>query len=470
MQACGRGVDSRIATGERTLEDMKTRPANGTIRNIFLAKVKAATVAAVSLIAVVGGEPAVAQAVPGVTNGDKPAGQAVSSVPVPLAASDAVPAKDRAIPAAFVPACPSGNTQDGPALSAVTWFHSQTRMDSVGNVFVIDPVQEQILFFSKEENRVYTLCTGTSGYRDGLAGEAQIGLFGNDMGWPSVLVDSKDRLIFADRRSRTVRMVSRSGDGPFEFSTLIGAGQRKPGDIKVGESVPAGDVAAFSGSVLIGCAPDGALSMLAQYPAGRFKLAGGKVTRMPYDTNIGAAYMAVDADDNIYALMGRDCYVKVEKSGKIVYLGGVSEGARKRLAPPDTPPLAPGKCGRDGPMIQATFWCPATLGLSADGKALYIGGGDEGTLRRLMPIAPDGCVTTLMQDGTWKECEYQGEKGQWRDGRSLLGMVNPRSGLCLDVGGGYFDTPYKDAWLTWLEGPKVELIRKALGFQMGGGK
>jgi hypothetical protein len=177
-------------------------------------------------------------------------------------------------------------------------------------------------------------------------------------------------------------------------------------------------------------APDGTIYLGLGWGAGILALKDGAVTRLKLDKTIARPKLVADDAGNLYCLDGRDLYYKIEKDGRAILLGGAAKG----------------ETGRDGPALQATYWCPATLGVAPDGSALYVGAGDEVTLRKISPISPEGRVSTLM-----------------RTGEAYVSIFCPWEL-------GQFQHRYSWAWINRLEGEDVELMRKALGVKEGGAK
>ncbi|MCX7669133.1 MAG: hypothetical protein N2439_03565, partial [Anaerolineae bacterium] len=293
-------------------------------------------------------------------DGKSEEGAKPAPVTAPPGGQPAKSSEKRIVPLCGVPGGPL-MTQDGPGLSAAFPWHTMSLMDKFGNLYIMDPAQQQIFLYWREEKRVYTLCSGKMGYRDGPAGQAQVGLILTDVNNFMRFFDDQERLCFHDPMSGTLRRIAPREDGKWEITTIMGAGPRAVEDLKPGETVPASEV---------GKLPSGGSSCAARTPGGSIvlgfqglflKLSGDKVTRLPCKSWIGTvANMAADDDGNIYVLeIG--FYLKVDKDGNCSFLGGTRNNQAKGYMPKDIPPQS----GWDGPMITAGFWCPSLCSLSA---------------------------------------------------------------------------------------------------------
>jgi hypothetical protein len=388
-----------------------------------------------------------------------------------LAAPPAQPATDRLVPVAFV-AHTWYSTQDGPALSAMCQNgHSVWRIAPNGDVFVLDPAQHQIFVYVRKEERVYTLCTGTPGCLDGVAGEAQAAMSFGDRTYPGLCFDPKGRAFFSNNTTGQLRMIDRGDDGRWHLTTVAGRGSRKPESIPPGETVAAEQVGVL-GTAALAAGADGTV-YIGTHQSCFFTLKDGRMTRLKTSKRVFEVnHIGVTDAGDIFVLGGRNHYVKIGKDGEVVFLGGY--GGKTEFTPPDWTGKPP---GYDGPALQANYWCPGLFKVAPDGSALYVGGGDEDTIRRIKPPAPDGRVCTLMTDGSWKECGKFKEPGQWR---RPPGFHFENGFLSTDLRTGQVEltTPPGEwflgdasgAWLLRPEGPQVEKIRKAFGPETGGGK
>jgi hypothetical protein len=94
--------------------------------------------------------------------------------------------------------------------------------------------------------------------------------------------------------------------------------------------------------------------------------------------------MDCDSLGNIYCVVRGvlNCIVKYSTDGTLTQLTGTSN--------PRT---------WDGQAGTATFNCPSYIAVSRDGTAIYVGGGDETTIRRIK----NGRVSSFQENGTWVE-------------------------------------------------------------------
>lgn len=301
---------------------------------------------------------------------------------------------------------------DGPAFQSFMYFHAASAVDADGNMLWVDPLYDSLRLYIAAEKRVYTI-GGSPGFRDGPAEFAQFSLRLADTVSLSVAGSLNDGFYVHDAGNGRIRKVARDKDGKWTVSTFAGDGSRLT---NARESIPVSErsikrmlsfhVMADGTWFIFGW--DGILKVN-DGKASRFEIAGLSNGEMPG--------IVSDKDGRLYFRFGRGTYWRLEDNDKLVWLCGTNDAQGKPM------PGGGAVSGRDGLAYQATFWCPAALGVFPDGSALLVGGGDEHTIRKLSPISRDGRVSTLMPDGTWKENKHYSEGWQVYGGPSSDGCI-----------------------------------------------
>jgi hypothetical protein len=243
----------------------------------------------------------------------------------------------------------------GPATKAQFIYPSAVAVDSEGNIYIADPLSNEIRKVSASTGIISTYAgTGTAGYSGdkGPAAKAELD------GPYSLAFDSKDNLYIADFANNVIRMVnSKTGI----ITTVAGNGYRA--------SLPYAD----------GCVAP--------------VVSGALATKTPLCYPLS---VALDSKDNLY--IGEYFQVfKVTASTGIITLFAGSEST-------DDP-------GDGGPAVDASIQDPTSLAVDSNDN-LFIADRYHCAVRKV--DAPTGIITTLaghnVSEGLW-DCSLSGDGG-----------------------------------------------------------
>ena len=250
------------------------------------------------------------------------------------------------------------------------------------------------------------LCNEAKGFRDGPAAMA---LFdprgqGGYSGEMDVSVDKTTGAIYlADGWNRRIRKLAKDVDGNWMVSTFAGGGGTvmQPGKDYTATAIDLNVYVALTvdSSGNVWTATQGQLIKITR---------SGTARIMAADYSILSDVVDMDSDSagNIYMVVRGtlDCIVKYSTDGVLSQLTRTDR---------NNPTW-------DGPVATANFNCPSFIGVAPDGSAIYVGGGDENTIRRVKDEGSGLRVSTLQQDGTWIERieynTYYNESGGWKLG------------------------------------------------------
>jgi hypothetical protein len=237
------------------------------------------------------------------------------------------------------------------------------------------------------------LCNEARGFRNGPAAVALFDPRGQG-GYPGAMdiaVDKSTGVIYlADGYNHRIRKVAKDGNGQWQVSTFAGCGDIIAGPgctvMQQGQDYVATSVAL---DVYVAIAVDHAGNLWTATQQGYLirMTPGGTARIMAQSPHFrDTVDMDIDNAGNIYMIMRASSYIAKYSSA----------GVASQLTT-DNPQTW------DGPVAMAGFNEQSYIAVSPDGTAIYVGGGDMNTIRRIRDEGDgNGWVTkTLKSDGTW---------------------------------------------------------------------
>ena len=293
---------------------------------------------------------------------------------------------------------PGFSGDGGPAMAAQLNGPTAVTIDSSGNLYVSDTLNQRVRKIATD---------GTISTIAGTGGTGATGSFGGDGGpaasarfsWPADLVfDGAGDLYVADYLNRRVRQITPDGI----VNTVAGSGALSPGSTPAGGDGgpaldahfntltsavfnPSGDmyVADLSNNRVRKIAADGAVSTVAGGGSTGFNYTGdgGPATQA---TIIRPITLALDSAGAVYFDTGDDRVLKVTTDGIIHLVAGAGPGSGPVRSQ-----------GDGGPAIAAILNEPKGLAIDAKGN-VYVGDTSNARLRK---VDTNGIITTIAGPG-----------------------------------------------------------------------
>ena len=281
---------------------------------------------------------------------------------------------------------------NGPATSADLNQPQGIAIDSVGNLYIADTVNNRV---RKVANGVITTAAGNGG--GGFSGDGNPATSAQVSGPRDVAVDSAGNLYIADRGNRRIRKVSGG-----VINTVAGDGLL-------------GDNGAATSALLgfpEGVAVDSAGNLYIADPENSRirKVSGGVITTLVATTVANPGGIAVDATDNLYIADTGNNRIRKLANGAITTVAGNG---------------MPGFSGDNGPPASAQLNGPLAMAVDSAG-ILYIADTDNHRIRKVA----NGVITTVAGNGT---PGFSGDNGP-----ATSAQLNQPEGVAVDSVGNVY--------------------------------
>jgi len=306
--------------------------------------------------------------------------------------------------------------QDGAAADAQFNFPAGVAVDSSGNVYVADLGNHRIRKIT-QTGGAWTVSTlagsGTAGYQDGAAASARFNL-------PSgVAVDSSGDVYVADRDSNRIRKITED-DGTWEVSTLAGSGTAGYQDGAAATAqfnFPANVAVDSSGNVYVADAGNGRIRKITE-DDGTWEVStlAGSGTVGYQDGAAAAAQfvgpigVAVDSSGNVYvADFGNNRIRKITEDDGIWTVSTLAGGAMGY---------------QDGAAAAAQFNFPFGVAVDSSGN-VYVADAGNGRIRKITE-----------DDGTWEVSTLAGSgTASYQEDAAASAQFSQPSGVAVDSSG-----------------------------------
>ncbi|MBA4388090.1 MAG: hypothetical protein C0404_08925 [Verrucomicrobia bacterium] len=277
--------------------------------------------------------------------------------------------------------------------------------DKAGNIYLLNGNAIDIVTADGVKHRLAG--TGTPGFRDGPANQAQFNQ-GGDYNVPrSIQCDGQGNIYTAENGNVRVRRIFKDKDGKWMVDTVAGAGKQV---LKDGESCPPLEVN-LGGMIAVAAAQDGTLTVISSY-FGVFRVDADRKAIRKLGAWPGHCPQMADCDrnGNAYFIWRVDDggVVRVSADGKIDHMAGLThEEFLKISAKVKSKPYHIG----DGPPLTIYIDTPTSLAVSPDGSCVYSCGGDEYDIRRI-PTDLKSTTATMLCNGRWYVLPVHGNKNR----------------------------------------------------------
>jgi hypothetical protein len=244
------------------------------------------------------------------------------------------------------------------------------------------------------------LCNEGKGYRDGPAAMALFDPRGQEGYGPEMDVavnKATGDLFLADGWNHRIRKVSKA-TGAWMVSTFAGGGSvvMQPGQDYNATDV---DLPVYVAVTVDGSGnvwtTDNQGQLYRITPSGTVRVMAANYTHIS-----DVVDMDTDTAGNVYLVVRGSVnqIAKYSTDGVLAQFTGTDTDPQHRLW--------------DGPIATAKFNCPSFIAVAPDGNAMYVGGGDENTIRRIKYAGSEWRVSTLQENGTWNEwLDFESGKG-----------------------------------------------------------
>ncbi len=303
----------------------------------------------------------------------------------------------------------------GPAVSAQLNGPSSVTLDSAGNLYIADTMNQRVRRITPAGIISTFAGTGLGGF-SGDGGPATAAQLFNPA---QTAIDAAGNVYIADFTNRRVRVVSPAG----VISTLAGSGVLDTPPADVGDGGPALH-ATFNTPISVTVGPSGDLYVADTFAERVRKITpGGIVTtvagngRLAYSGEGGSATQAsiihpitvvVDSSGTVYFETGDSRVLKVTPDGILHLVAGMGTGTGLNRSG-----------GDGGPAVNATLNEPKGLAVDSRGN-VYIGDTSNARLRR---VDPNGVITTLSGPGI-QDIDYWNAVAMDHDGNLYVAITH----------------------------------------------